>query len=293
MGRSQNTFQVFPDTVFGGPYTIDTVGGSPNTNTGDGVWRFHTASGGPNDFVTAPAQEGLHAVAVHQVGWQEQFDTPFGVTLGGASVAPSAVDITSPTDSGAFDVTFTSSVDLDGLSAAAFGLSQPTTTTETATQDDPDDPSSASLKRDVAITNAARLTASTAMDTDDIDLFVVRDANGDGQFTNTEIVASSTTPASDESVELIRPADGAYQVWVLGWGVSGNPKFTLSIDAVQGTDLTVTGAPSGPLPAGTPVTLSLTYNRAMTPGESYFGALQLGPPSAPAVLSVPIRITRS
>src|SRR5262245_7502317 len=46
MGRSENSFQVVGDQVFGAPYIIDTVGGSPNTNTGAGVWRFDTASGG-------------------------------------------------------------------------------------------------------------------------------------------------------------------------------------------------------------------------------------------------------
>ena len=293
MGPSANQFQIFPDSVFGGPYTIDTVGGSPNTNTGDGVWLFDTATGGPSDFVTAPVQEGLHAVALHQVGWQDQFDAPVSVTLGGASVVPSSVDITSPTDSGSFDVTFTSSVDMDSLSASAFGLSQPVTTTETATQDNPDDPSSASVKRGLTVNNASRLSVSTALNSDDLDLFVVRDANNDGAFTNSEIVASSTTSESNESVDLTRPADGAYQVWVLGWAVSGNPQFTLTIDAIQGTDLTVTGAPPGPIPAGTPVTMTVAYNRSMTPGQSYFGELLLGPSAAPAALNVPIRITRS
>ena len=55
--------------LFGAPYIIDTVGGSPNTNTGAGVWRFDTATGGAEDFVAAPAQEGLHAFVLHQVGW--------------------------------------------------------------------------------------------------------------------------------------------------------------------------------------------------------------------------------
>ena len=53
------------------------------------------------------------------------------------------------------------------------------------------------------------------------------------------------------------------------------------MDAIQGNDLTVTGAPAGPVPAGTTVTLHVTYNKAMTSGQSYFGELLLGPKSAP------------
>ena len=48
-------------------------------------------------------------------------------------------------------MTFKSSVTLDGLKAAAFGLSQPSTTTETAHQDNPDDPSTASVKKNLTL----------------------------------------------------------------------------------------------------------------------------------------------
>jgi hypothetical protein len=292
MGRSVNHFQVFADATFGGPYVIDTVGGSPNTRTGAGVWRFDTATGGPSDFVAAPAQGGLQSVALHQVGWQgDEFDTPFSVTLGGASVAPSAVDIETVADSGSVDVTFESAVDLDGLSAEAFGLSQPSVTTETARQDDPNDPSSASVKKSITLQHASRLSVSTTLD-QDIDLFVVYDANGDGAFTNAEIVASSTTATGNEAVELIRPPDGNYQIWAQGWAVTGTPTFPLSINALQGTDLTVTGLPSGPITAGTPVTLHVAFAKTMAAGQDYLGELLLGPPTAPTAFKVPITIRR-
>ena len=78
---------------FGAPYILDTVGGSENTNIGAGVWQFDTATGGDAEIVTAPAQEGLHAFVQHQVGWQGgKFHVPFEVTVGAASVNPSAVD---------------------------------------------------------------------------------------------------------------------------------------------------------------------------------------------------------
>jgi hypothetical protein len=294
-GRGENTYQLLGPAPFGGPYILDTVGASQNTNDGFGAWRFDTATGGAREVVTAPAQEGLHALVQHEVDWQgDKFDVPFTTKLGSASVTPSTVSQATGADSGSFDVTFKSGVGLDGLSAEGFGLSQKQSTQETATQDDPDDPASASIKRNLTLAHASRLTVDTTMPSgDDVDLFVLRDANGDGVFTPGEIVAASTTAAGDEHVELVRPPDGNYQIWVHGFGVAGNPPFTLDITPIQGNDLTVSGLPSGPVRANTPVTLHVAFSKAMTAGQDYLGELLLGPPSAPSAFKVPITIHRN
>jgi hypothetical protein len=257
------------------------------------VWTFDTATGGAREVVSAPAQEGLHALLQHQVGWDGgKFDVPFETNVGGATVTPASVTQSTAADTGTFDVTFRATVDLDGLKAEGFGLSQPRVVDETVHQDDPDDPSSASVKENLTLTHASKLHVSTALD-QDIDLYVLYDANGDGQFAGDEIVASSASGTGDEAVDLIRPSDGNYQIWVHGFAVSGTPTTPLTIDAIQGTDLTVTGAPSGPLPAGTPVTLHVAYDKAMTAGQGYFGEILLGPTSAPTALTVPVKITRT
>jgi hypothetical protein len=106
-------------------------------------------------------------------------------------------------------------------------------------------------------------------------------------------VGSSTTPTADERVSLIAPPDGNYQVWAQGWSVNGTPTVKLTIDAIQGNDLTVSGLPSGPVAAGTPVTIHVAFSKAMTAGQDYFGELLLGPPTAPTALSVPIKISRT
>jgi hypothetical protein len=292
MGRSENHYQLAGDGAFGAPYILDTVGGSPNKNLGGGIWAFNTASGEAEDIVTGAAQEGLHAVALHQVGWNaSRFNVPFQTTVGSATVNPAAVSISSPSDTGGFDVTFKAGIDLDGLVADGFGLSQPVTTTETAHQDNPGDPASASVKKPFTLAHAARATITTAL-TDDLDLFIVFDANNDGAFTTAEIIASSAGADGNESVTLVAPQDGNYQAWVQGFAVAGTPTFPLTIDAVQGTDLTVTGIPAGAVPAGTPVTIHVAFSKTMVAGQDYFGELQLGPPTAPNALSVPIRIHR-
>jgi hypothetical protein len=142
------------------------------------------------------------------------------------------------------------------------------------------------------VSHASRVTISTAL-TDDLDLYIVYDANNDGQFTAAEVVASSAGADGNESVTLIKPDDGNYQAWVQGFSVAGTPTFPLTIDPIQGTDLTVSGLPSGALPAGTPVTIHVEFSKAMTSGQDYFGELQLGPPAAPGALSVPITIHRN
>jgi hypothetical protein len=136
------------------------------------------------------------------------------------------------------------------------------------------------------------VTITTALPGNDIDLYVLRDANGDGQFTTDEIIGSSAGGTGNESVELVNPPDGNYQICVHGFGVTGTPTFPLTLDAVQGKDLTVSGVPSGPVPAGRAVTLHVAFSKSMTAGQDYKGELQLGPPAAPTLLSVPVVIHR-
>jgi hypothetical protein len=172
------------------------VGGSPNTNQGAGVWGFDTATGGASDFVAARAQEGLHEIALHQVGFDGgKFNVPFQSTVAGASVSPSAVTQHTATGAGAFDVTFKAGIDLPGFNAEAFGLSQPVVKDEVVHQDDPNDPSSASVKETVQIAHASRATFTVDVDSDDVDLFIVHD----GQSSRPRPVAPARTSASRSS----------------------------------------------------------------------------------------------
>ncbi|HEY7003061.1 MAG TPA: S8 family serine peptidase [Gaiellaceae bacterium] len=295
-GRSQNEYQLSGGTApVGAPYILGTVGASSRAYLGSGTWAFDTATGGAEDFVTAPMQEGLHAIVEHGVGYDGgKFDVPFKTTVGSAVVAPSEVNATTSSNSGAFDVTFKSTLDLSGVAADAFGLSQPTVLTRTAHQDDPNDPTSASVKEAVTINHASKARFATALDGNDVDLYVLYDANGNGTFSfPSEVVGSSTSAGGDEEVTLVRPADGNYQVWVHGFAVSGTPSFQLTEDVVQGTDMTATVTPTGPVSAGTPVKVHVTFSKSMTSGQDYFGELLLGPLSAPTAVHVPITIHRN
>ncbi len=289
--------------IFGGGAfsSIDTVGGSQNAYLGSGTWGFNTSTGGPEEVVAGPAAQGPNAVVQHGVRFNgDKFNVPFSTTLGALSVNPTSVEQTAAADgTGNFDVTVKSSLALSGLSADAFGLSQPQSFTVHASQDDQSeaDPSSASAKvGPIAIgdhASRATFTFPDVLPDEDIDMFVVYDANNDGQFTDGEVVGSSTGPAGqNESVTLIDPAAGNYEVWVYGFQVSsidattGN---TVGVDIVQGNDVVITNPPSAPLAANTPYTLHLTYSNATGPGD-YEGELQLGPSVAPSAVTVPITI---
>src|SRR5581483_9864114 len=277
--------------------SIDTVGGSQNAYLGSGTWAFNTSTGHNEEVVASPAENGIHAVVQHGVGFNgDKFNVPFQTTIGALAVNPTSITSNAAADgTGSFDVTVKSSLPLSGLKADAFGLSRPQTFTVHAHQDDTSesDPSTASAKvTGLTITDHASRATFTLPDVtpaEDLDLFVARKVSG-----GYEIVGSSTGPAGDtERVTLTRPEAGEYEVWVYGYTVSAADEAagnTVGVDIVQGTDLTVTGVPSGAVPANTPVTLHVTYSGAATSPDPYEAELLLGPDVAPTAVTVPITV---
>ena len=77
----------------------------------------------------------------------------------------------------------------------------------------PNDPVTASVKKKITLSHASRLSVSTALNSNDLDLYVLRDANNDGVFSPSEIVASSAGGTANEAVDLVNPPDGNYQIW--------------------------------------------------------------------------------
>ena len=183
------------------------------------------------------------------------------------------------------NVTISTGIDLDGLAADGFGLSAPVTTRETVLQDDPEDPSTASFSTNVDIAHGALLEITTANSADqsDIDLYVY---GPDG-----ELVATSLTPTDEERVEIRFPVDGTYRIDVHGWQVvDGTDEFDLTINAVQGIDVTVTGlAPS--IVAGGSDIFEIAWSTAGKPAGTYQGVVLLGPTGAPGLFRIPLEIT--
>ena len=187
---------------------------------------------------------------------------------------------------------FTSGIELTGLSVQAYGLSQPQEyMNQTILQDDPDDPMTASWVHEYDISDAGLIEVSTNSIQSglDIDLFLIYDSNGNYIPEANEIIASSTTPHSEECVSVSLPEDGRYWAFVQGWGVpGGSSTFDCTVNTIAGTDLTVSGVPTGAILANRPYNFTVTYTAPEVGG--YGGIMFIGPTNAPTALKVPVTI---
>jgi len=278
-----------------GPYTLGVVGKSPNTNIHDGTWTFDTSTGGPQDLVSAPAKPGLNLIALHNVNFEgSDFSENFVGQVGTITANPNTINIVTASDSGSFDIQVSSSMGLPDYNTDGFGLGVPQVyTNQPISQDDPNDPTTASYTKTVTLNHAGLLDITTGNTSgSDIDLFLYYDSNGDGTFD--ESMGSSTTSGDEEQITLQFPADGDYMIAVHGWSVAGGADtFDLTVDAIQGTDITAAAAPSGPFGPNTSVMLHYTYNAAaVAPGNTASGLITLGPSTAPGALEIPVTISR-
>ncbi len=123
----------------------------------------------------------------------------------------------------------------------------------------------------------------------DLDLFVYRDPNGDGNYSDAVLVGSSTATGSAETVNLLMPTSGRYVVAVLGFATKpGGSVYDLSTwvvndaspdDAANAPGITVSGDPKAVV-AGTPTTLTLNWSGLAARG-TYLGVVTYHASSSP------------
>jgi len=282
LGPTDDDFS--PSPLYG-PYTLERIGASPNTYMGSGRWRFQTSSGGSREIVAAPAAEGLHAMLLHQVKVDGSvLDEPFGGKVGLVTVDPGTASASGAAGLGAVDVTLSSELDLRDFVAEGFGLGAPVTTQGSVLQDDPNNSATASFTTTVSINHGAVLEVSTGgAPENDIDLYVY---GAGGQR-----LGSSTTPTDEEFVSILFPADGVYTIAVHGWSVPrGSTTFNLTVNAVQGFDLTVDDLPSRLRPGET-ATITVNWDTTGKAPGIYSGLILMGPAAAPGLLQAPVKIT--
>jgi C-terminal processing protease CtpA/Prc len=108
-----------------------------------------------------------------------------------------------------------------------------------AAQDDPHDPSAASYRHDLVLEPGTALLdiRLTGRASSDIDLFLMRDSDGDGSFAfPRERAAYSASAGSDERVQLSGALDpGRYQVWVQGYWVPSPTDGLFDLDIASKT----------------------------------------------------------
>jgi len=291
-GPELDDFSYFwPDRY--GPYTLDFKGGSQKIYAGSGIYKFQTSTGGAEEVISADAVPGLNLIALHNVLYNDAFGEHFSGKVGTFTVTPYPVSITTSTSTGTQVISAVSSLDLAGLTAMGYGMSQPEHLTgETIYQDNPADPMTASWTKEYTLTNAGMLDVYVHVGTNDLDLYLLYDANNNGIPESNEIIAQSTNSAGiDDFVKMLLPPDGKYWVFVHGWAVSPSPSlFDIDITIIQGNMLTVSGLPVGPISAGTTVNFNLNYDLDAIAAGTYEGLIFVGPTNAPTAVAVPVTI---
>ncbi len=278
----------FPYPAYFGPYTLDTVAKSPNTNVGGGTWLFDTSSGANEDWVVAPLQDGLHMFLQHNVLFEgDTFDVVFTQTLGTLQTAPDAFELETYTSDGEVGVaSFEATLPVNGVVADAVGPFAPTLFTN--------EPigyiNSNTIEWTYVFTTSGALyiDASTSSATiSDIDLYVFYCGTTGASC---EQRGASTSGTANESVFISQPEDGIWLVGINNWsGPAGD--FNLTLTVAQGEGFTITGLPTGSINAGQEVTFTVGY-QGLDEAATYGGVLAVGIPEAPILVQIPISIER-
>ena len=200
---------------------------------GNGVFRSLTVTPGLNLLV-------VHGTVLDGSSASETFVGETGMM----SVTPTPISLSTNKLTSSTQVTVTTTTpwlpspdpfeESYGKAVALTVASSTTTrfTNQIVGQDDPDDPYTSSYVKAITLQDVVSITIGiVGIAGNDLDLYLARDEDADGQLDATDpLIASSTTPTEIESISLLLPADGAYLVLVHGWNVPSPPTtFTLTI----------------------------------------------------------------
>ncbi len=295
-GPYADSYSGYFSSVFG-PYRLEKVGGSVNKYTGSGRWKEYTNTGTNEEWVTTPFTKGLHFIAQHTVNYSGNlFEVPFTKTLSYVETPP-ALNYT--TNCFTDTITFTFGITLTkGVTITAYGMNpvENLYKDQPIQQDDQDDECTASYSKDITITTAAsEMYVEVYVGSNDLDLYVMYDADGDGVFKcPDDVIASSTNPAgTNDYVTISWPKLGRYRILVHGWDVSGGSglfdlyvKITYLDTSIQAKDL-----PAGAVGPANPAVFKLTFcDPNFKWPNTKDGILFGGPANAPAIFEVPITI---
>ncbi len=285
------------DVDWYGPYTLGLLNRSTYQVSGS-TWPFITTSGRYEDWLALPARAGLHEVMLDAVRFAgRQFAMPFETQLGGIRWLPEIVELVGDSCG---QLAVTSQVSLPDLRVSGFGMSLPTVLVAVPVRQDVagNIPSTAFRHELEVPENAGRLAVTLdGQDDDDLDLYLLFDANRDGVFSYPgEVVAQSAGEAADEYVAVAGfPRAGRYQIWVHGYRVVGEDStFDLTIDLVAGKGLAAPEPPTE-IPAGETTVLRVCADLSALIGQDgpANGILVFGPGGAPTLFQVPVSWQRS
>ncbi len=277
-------------TAVVGPYNLAPTGSSAQTvhdlSAGGWAYTFRTTSGGAKELISAQLQKGLNEFMLHNVLYNgPAAGEPFTLTVGTAAVNPTSIAITTTESHLAVPMHFVASIDLpNGLQGAGYGLSAPMV-----------------YDNEYVAQNATRIYTFTVNTAGMLAVRSTQAAGGPGYDIDISVerligstwtqMGSSAGATADEMISQTLPPNGAYRVKVLGYTVPTSAyKYRLTIDVIQGPNLTLSGLPTGMISAGTPVTFTAhLYPSAL--GRT-FGLILLGPAGAPTAFSIPVTVVK-
>ena len=234
-----------PDSYGDSTFIIESR--STNNHAGGGSHNWGTFTDTSREMFAVPANQGVHQLVLHTaLHGVPTNDNPLNVSVGYLAAEESGFQklVTDWSEGSGVDaVHVVSTIPLNVESVSSYGWSQPAYyDNETAFQDVSGDKMTASWWHNMTIENSTEIDIKmNAHDDADLDLYLFRDANGDGSFSSNEEVGRSWSGSSSESITITSPEDGLYAVAVHGWSVpSGTVQFWIDIDVIGGDQLTIT-----------------------------------------------------
>jgi uncharacterized repeat protein (TIGR01451 family) len=276
-----------------GPYSLDFVGGSPRAGSRP-TWEFDTATGGTEEWASAPVVDGLHVLVHHAVVFGgDQARVPFTTSVGLAVVEPYPLRFdpamgTSPT----ITVTFRSGLDItDGITASyALGWFTPTVQSTALITE------GGTIVHNVLLAEAPyRLEATpfNVVGADDLDLYLFDDTGSVASAWDAgdALLALETGPGVDETLQARGLTAGQYWILVEGQSVdAGGGSYDLEVLTPTWSSfgaMDVSGLPSQTT-AGETYTFTVQATRAFTYGQQ--GLLVMGPSLIPSALEIPVYV---
>ena len=221
-----------------------------------------------------------------------------------AGELPDAIDVGASANRGRTDLALENLVEVPELVVRTSALVRPEARSpmlaEDPTRNDPYDNPQGTFTELVAVSEGALLLAAEtlASASDDIDLYVGRDDNGNGLADEFEERCSSTSPEDLERCELAAPEVGDWWVLVQNWDASASGSDIVPFEFVvlaEDNDPSLVSFGPGAHPGG-PLTLPVYWDQpAMGVNERWVGAVALA--TAPDFVAntgvVPVSVTRT
>lgn len=213
---------------------------STNNHAGSGQHNWGTFTGTSQEVFAVPVSEGVHQMVLHTaLHGVETNDNPLNISVGyivseNASLEKTVTDWSE--GSGNDSLYLLSTIPLPIDSVEAYGWNSELSFDNETAFNDGSNKMDASWWHNFSLSNVEEIAINMDSYGDsDLDLYLFRDSDEDGNFSSNEEVARSWSSSSSESISVMNPEDGNYSIAVLGWSVPGETvQFWLNGEIVGG-----------------------------------------------------------